>query len=106
LIKELFETKFEGLEKRMDEKFENFNKRSDRIIESFNGKFKMTDDRITGVDKKHQKQADNHCPRIRELEKKQAIITTKLAFFISGIVFAIIFAFDRMADWFHHILTK
>ena len=40
----------------------------DGMIESQNGKNRMLDDRITGVDKRHQKQVDNHCPRIRQLE--------------------------------------
>ena len=105
-VKELFETKFNELEKRIDEKFDSFDKRTDRIIESQGGKNLMLDNRITAVDKLHQKQADNHCPRIRKLEEKQAVITTKLALVISGIIFSVVFFLDNLVDAIKHFLTK
>ena len=112
-VKELFEIKFNELEKRIDEKFDSFDKRTDRIIESQNGKNKMLDGRITSVDKLHQKQADLHCNEIKavkeaqgEIKTRLSVATTKLAVIISGIIFAVVFAFDRVASWFDHILTK
>lgn len=117
-VKELFETKFEELEKRIDERFDSFDKRTDQIIESQNGKNKMLDNRITAVDELHQKQADNHCPRIREIEKnigkvdiQKLKIETKLNAFkiataIGSVVLFITLLFDTVADWFKHILTR
>lgn len=97
----------------MKESFEASDKRTDRIIESFNGKNKMTDDRITAVDKKHQKQADNHCRDLKIVKKEQegikvklATTTTKLAFIISGIIFAVVFFFDRIATYIDNLFFR
>ena len=92
-IKELFNVKFEALEKRME----------DVKIDVKN--------EITNISSKQQSQIDVHCRELKSIKKEQgriqtklAVATTKLAFIISGIIFAIVFAFDRIADWFDSII--
>ena len=84
----------------------------DRQIESYNGKFRMTDDRITREVGANKKLIDLHCVRIRGVEKEQAetktklsVATTKLAIFISGVIFAGIFLLENFVDYLKH-LTK
>ncbi len=46
----------------------------DRIIESNNRRIEM----LSGVDKDARKDLDDHCLRVRELEKNQALITESI----------------------------
>lgn len=87
-IKELFNIKFEALEKQMN-----------NIIVS-----------NKEVNKGQQKLLDSHCKRIRSMEAEQQknktkaeVNATKIAAIIGSIIFVIIFAFDRLANWIDHI---
>ena len=67
----------------------------DRIIESNNRRIGM----LADTDKEARVDLDNHCIRIRELEKQQAVETYKLAAVISGAVFIIYFAINSAWDF-------
>jgi len=88
-IKELFNVKFEALEKRMED----------------------VKNEITNISSKQQTQIDVHCQRIRNIEAEQQrnktkteVNATKIAAIIGSIIFIIIFAFDRLANWIDSII--
>ena len=83
----------------------------------FNQRFddfqKHMDEKITRSDKDKQRQLDNHCRDLKSVKKTQgdiktklATTTTKLAFVISGAIFAIVFTFDRVAVWLDHLISR
>ena len=75
--------------------FEDMKQHQDNILVSQNGKNRMIDDRIT----KECKVIDKIDNRLQAVEIKQAVVVTKLAMLISGAIFALYFAIEKLYDF-------
>jgi len=94
------------LSEKIDTNGKQFNQRIDDLQKYMDDQYGNLDNKITRETGNNKKLLDLHCPRIRKLEEKQAIIITKLAIFISGVIFTGIFLLDNFVDWLKHLLTK
>ena len=95
----VLQTQYETIEKKIDNGFDRLEIALDNSKVSYNGKLKMVDDRITKEENERERCYNGHEERLRSVETKQAVVITKLAMIISGVIFAITFAFDKIWDF-------
>lgn len=95
----VIQTQIENLGKSMDRNFNEIKVSLDNQKVSYNGKFKMVDDRVTEETKERILCYKDHEDRLKTVEVRQAVVTTKLAMIISGIVFFGVFAVEKIYDF-------